>query len=78
MGPFCFLFSLTKKIFFRDAVSSKPSSSAKSAKDKQVNGVNVSKTTADVGSLVEDLLNRTSSLLLSEVSTINASLQFQL
>nr|XP_028950262.1 uncharacterized protein LOC114821592 isoform X1 [Malus domestica] len=49
-------------------VSSKPSSSAKSAKDKQVNGVNVSKTVADVGSLVEDLLDRTSSLLLSEIT----------
>ncbi|XP_048435377.1 uncharacterized protein LOC103932960 isoform X2 [Pyrus x bretschneideri] len=48
--------------------SSKPSTSAKRTKDKQVNGVNVTKTVTHVQSLVEDLLDKTSSLLLSEIT----------
>ncbi|KAB2629115.1 prolyl-tRNA synthetase associated domain-containing protein 1 [Pyrus ussuriensis x Pyrus communis] len=48
--------------------SSKPSTSAKRTKDEQVNCVNVTKTVTHVQSLVEDLLDKTSSLLLSEIT----------
>lgn len=62
---------LTSKIFFRAAANAtKPSTNAKNTKDKPVNGVHVSKSVTDVGKLVEDLLDKTSALLLSEVRTI--------
>lgn len=62
---------LTSKIFFHDAANAtKPSTNAKNTKDNPVNGVHVSKSVTDVGKLVEDLLDKTSALLLSEVRTI--------
>lgn len=64
------LFTLTDKIFYGAANASKPSNNTKIAKDKPVNGVQPSKSVTDVGKLVEDLLDKTSALLLSEVRKI--------
>lgn len=55
------LFMLTSKMFFHDAAStSKPSSNAKNTQDRPAN-------ITDVGKMVDDLLDTTSSLLLEEV-----------
>lgn len=60
--------SVSNKSTTSTANATKPSTNAKNTKDKPVNGVHVSKSVTDVGKLVEDLLDKTSALLLSETT----------
>ncbi|PQQ07845.1 putative prolyl-tRNA synthetase associated domain-containing protein 1 isoform X1 [Prunus yedoensis var. nudiflora] len=60
--------SVSNKSTTSTANATKPSTNAKNTKDKPVNGVPVSKSVTDVGKLVEDLLDKTSALLLSEIT----------
>ncbi|KAH0989390.1 hypothetical protein GBA52_000873 [Prunus armeniaca] len=60
--------SVSNKSTTSTANATKASTNAKNTKDKPVNGVHVSKSVTDVGKLVEDLLDKTSALLLSETT----------